>query len=449
MQITVEKQPDCVATVSAIIPEEKVSAARGEIIKNFAQQAKIPGFRPGKVPASVIEQRFKKNIEEEFEGRVIGEAIREAAKQEELSIISVTNVTDKELKLDGTYSFTAEVTLTPEFDLPDYKNIPVKVPNVEITPEDIDKGLEQVRQNFADYEDITDRGAEMGDFIVVDYAGKLGDQAIGEACPEAPAQVATGDDKWFKMEEETFIPGFCAGLVGGKFEEEKEVTVTMPEQFPHEALAGKEITYTVTIKGLKTAVLPELNDDFAEKVKPDTTMDELRELMEQDMLKQRENQVDNAKTQQIIEHLSKDLDFELPKDMVMREAQGRINDIVKQNAERGLGDDSIQQHQDEILNSATADAHKSVKNTFILEAVAKAEEISVDNEELRNHVEEMATNHGMEFEKVAKQLEESGDVQRIHHQLMMTKTLDFLKSNASVEILTLEELKAAEAAQQG
>ncbi|MGI9239395.1 MAG: hypothetical protein ACR2RV_01260, partial [Verrucomicrobiales bacterium] len=104
---------------------------------------------------------------------------------------------------------------------------------------------------------------------------------------------------------------------------------------------------------------------------------------------------------------------------------------------------------EEIMNSATADAHMSVKNTFILEQIAKKEEIKVDNDELRAHVEGMAENYGMTFEKLAKQLEKEGDVQRIHHQMLMTKTLDFLKSNASVEVLTLEELQAAEAAQQG
>ena len=126
-----------------------------------------------------------------------------------------------------------------------------------------------------------------------------------------------------------------------------------------------------------------------------------------------------------------------------------LDSVVAENAQRGLGDDTIQEHQDEILNSATADAHNSVKNTFILEAIAKQEEIKVDNDELRAHVEQMAQANGVPFEKVAKQLEEDGDLQRIHHQLLMSKTLDFLKSNASVETLTLEELKAAEAAQQG
>ncbi len=449
MNITVEKLPDCLAKIRVEVPAEKVTAERQKISKNFAKQAKIPGYRPGKAPASVVEKRFKKNIDEEFENRIIGEAIREAREQESLEILSVSNVDEKDYGVAGTFSFVAELTLTPEFELPEYQNIPVKVPKVEVTPEDVENGLEQVRTNYADYEDITDRGAEMGDFIVVDYKGSVEDKPIGEVAPETPAQIATGEDKWFKMEEETFIPGFCAGLAGAKFEDSREVTVTIPAEFPHPELAGKEIVYSVDVKGLKTQVLPELDDALAEKIKPDTTMDELRELMEADLLKQRENQVENATVQQIINHLNQGLDFELPKDMVMREAQGRINEIVRQNAQRGLGDDTIAEHQEEILNSATNDAHSSVKNTFILEQIAKKEEIKVDNDELRQHVEEMAESHGVPFEKLAAQLEKEGGVQRIHHQMLMSKTLDFLKSNASVEILSLEELKAAEAAQQG
>lgn len=449
MQITVEKLPDCLATVRVEIPADKVAAERQKIAKNYAKQAKLPGYRPGKIPASVIEKRFKKNIDEEFENRIVGEAIREAREQEELDIISVSKVEAKEYNVDGTFSFLAELTLTPQFDLPDYMNIPIKVPKVEVTPEDVDKGLEQVRQEYASYEDITDRGAEMGDYIVVDYKGQVDGTPIGEVAPEAPAQVAIAEAKWFKMEEETFIPGFCAGLVGAKFEDVREVTVTMPGEFPHQELANREITYTVEVKGLKTQVLPELDDDLAEKIKPDTTMDELRELMEADLLKQRGNQVANATTQQIINHINQGLEFELPKDMVLREAQGRINEIVRQNAQRGLDDESIAEHQEEIVNSATTDAHMSVKNTFILEQIAKKEEITVDNDELRAHVEGMAENYGMPFEKLAKQLEKEGGVQRIHHQMLMSKTLDFLKSNASVEVLTLEELQAAEDAQQG
>ncbi|MFT4546152.1 MAG: trigger factor [Verrucomicrobiales bacterium] len=449
MQITLEKQPDCLAEVRVVVPAEKVTEGRLKLVKDYAKQAKIPGYRPGKVPHSVVEQRFKKDIDTEFEKRIIGESLREVREQEELDIISVTDIEGKEYGVDGTFAFLAKLVLTPEFDLPDYSSLSVKVPKVEVTPEDVDKGLEQVRLNFADYEDITDRGAEMDDYIVVDYTGTVDGKPIGEIAAEAPAQVATGEDKWFKMEDETFIPGFCAGLVGGKFEEKRDVTVTMPAEFPHEEIAGKEISYAVEIKGLKKQVLPEMDDDLAEKIKPDTTMDEIRELMEADLLKQRENQVENATTQQIVNQISHGLEFELPKDMVMREAQGRINEIVKQNAQRGLGDDAIAEHQDEIMNSATTDAHNTVRNTFILEAIAKKEEITVDNEELRAHVQQIADSNGMPFEKVAKELDKEGGAQRIHHQMLMAKTLDFLKSNASVEILTLEELQAAEAAQQG
>ena len=449
MQITVEKLPECLAGVRVTVPAEWVSEERQKLVKSYAKQAKLPGYRPGKVPAKVIEQRFKKNIDEEFENRAIGEGLRAAREQENLDIINVTKIEDKSYNDDGTFSYFAELTLTPEFELPDYKAIPVKVPEVEVTDEDIDKALEQVRENFADYEDITDRGAEMGDYIVVDYTGTHDGKPIGEIAPDAPAQVATGADRWFKMEEDTFMPGFCEALVGAKFEDKRDITVTMPAEFPHAELAGQEITYATELKGLKTQVLPELDDDFAEKVKPDTTMDELRELMEADLLKQREDQVDNAKTQQIINHLNQNLDFELPKDMVMREAQGRINEIVRQNAQRGLDDETLAGHHEEIMNSATSEAHKSVKNTFILEQIAKAEEIEVDNDELTDYVKQMAERNGMPFKKVAEELEKDGGVQRVHHQMVMSKTLDFLKSNASVETLTLEELKAAEAAKQG
>ena len=450
MQINVEKLPECLASVRVEIPAEKVTEERKKIAKEFGKQAKLPGYRPGKIPASVIETRFKPNIDEEFENRIIGEAIREAREQEGLDVINVTKVEDKEYNVDGTFSFVAELTLKPEFELPEYKEIPVRVPPVEVTDEDVDGALEQMRENYADYEDITDRGAELGDFIVVDYTGSCDGKPIGEVAPDAPAQIATGEGRWFKLEEEeSFVPGFFAGMVGAKFGEARDIEVTLPVDFPDENLAAAELVYRTELKGLKRQVLPEFDDELAEKIRPDTTVDELRELVEADLLRQREGKVEEATTQQIVNHLATNVDFELPKDMVMREAQGRINNIVRQNAERGIGDDTISEHQEEIMEAATRDAHLSVKNTFILEEIAEKEEIKVDNDELRAHVRQMAENYGTTFDKLAKDLEKEGGVERLHHQMLISKTLDFLRSNASVETLSLEELKAAQAAEQG
>lgn len=438
MTINVEKLPECKALLRVEVPAEDVATERKQIVKIYSAQAKIPGFRPGKTPSAVIEKRYKEQIESELEERAVKQSLQKAAEDEKLEIIRVSGVTDQKHNPDGTFSFTTELVVAPEFELPEYKGITVQVPKIDVTDEQLAEALDQIRERFSDYKDIEGRAAAMGDFAVINYKGSIDGSPIGEAAPAAPATIAQNTGFWLRMAEDTFLPGFCAALVGAANEETKEISVTIPEDFPDEQLRNRKVDYSVEIVGLKEQVLPELDDEFANKVEAGKTLDEVKNSLRAQMEAQRLGYRKEIVTNQLLDKIHSNLDFELPQEIVMRETQSRVDEIVNSNSERGIAQDEIVENQQKIIEAAGQQAALSVKTSFIIEQIADAEEIKVEREDLMARVAEIAARNNTPVKKLTKQLEKQNGFGRIHNSLRIEKTFDFLRDSAVIEEVEAE-----------
>ncbi len=270
MNIRLEKKENCIATLSIEVPAETVTKERNQVIKAFMSQAKIPGFRPGKAPKAVIEKRHGEDISAEVENRLFQSSIQEGLKQnEDIEVLNVKTPQNVTHAADGTFSFEADLILSPQFELPEYKGLEIEIPKVEVTEDIIDQNLEQLQQRFADYQDIEDRALEDGDLAVINFTGTVDGKPLDEVGGEQAKPLASNEGYWIRIEDEAFFPGFTDELVGCKVDDEKEITVTLPEDFPIEALREKEAVFAVKVTGMKTEVLPELDDEFAGKIDPD------------------------------------------------------------------------------------------------------------------------------------------------------------------------------------
>ncbi len=440
MTATVERLPECKALLRAEVPAEDVAKERAQVVKAYAAQAKIPGFRPGKIPAKVIEKRYKESIDSELEERFVRAAVKHAHDNDGLRALGVTDVRDQNHTDDGGFHFTAELITEPTFELPEYKGIEVQVPDPTVTDEHLEKALEGIRERYADYSDIEGRGAEMGDFAVIDYKGSIGGQPVGEVAPQAPATLAQNTGFWLRMAEDTFMPGFCAALVGAEVGEERQVTVTAPEDIPDEQLRGQSIDYTVIIGGLKSQILPEFDDDFAAKVEEGKTMDALRETVRERIAADRDRQRQEWITNQVIDKLLAAAgDFEVPEHEVANETQSRVDDIVSNNSERGLSEDQILEHQEEIIQAAGQQAQMSVKSNYLLSKIAEAEEIAVENNEVLGAVAQIAARNNTPAKKLLKQLQKNDGLRRIYGQIRIQKTIAFLREHAQVTEVPVPE----------
>ncbi len=266
MKIEVETQPQSVATLRIELPPEEVRKEWDAIAASYAKYARIPGYRQGKAPKPVIEKKFRKEIEEELTKKLVSKSYHEAIAEKQLRVVSLTNLEDVEFGDDRSMRFRATVVTAPEFELPDYKAIPVQVPPAEVKPAEVDAALEQLREQGADFVDAEERPLAMEDFAVIDFEGVVDGVPIAELAPDASKNLQGGKKFWLRLAPDNFLPNFCEQLAGMSKGETRSVQVDFPAEFPVTTLAGKKADYAVTLNEVKTRVLPELDDAFAAKL---------------------------------------------------------------------------------------------------------------------------------------------------------------------------------------
>lgn len=432
MNIVVEKQPNCVATLSVEIPAETVRGERDTIVSAYAQKARVPGFRPGKAPRSIIEKRFDKQIAEELNEKLVNEAFDEALRKEQLKVLDFGAPRDLTNLPDGGLRFVSTLTLAPEFTLPEYKGIAVTVPPLDVPAEDLDAQLENLRERFADFNNIEGRPAAMGDFAVIDYKGSVDGKPVEEFLGKPAGYLAGRDGFWVKLDEKAFLPGFAGQVAGMGIGESKDITITIPDDFPLEALHGQSVTFATTLKELKESVMPELDDEFAARLAPGKTMEEIKGIIRENLASERKRRIDDMKLNQILAHLNSQTDFELPEDLVTNETQSQADSIVRRGVQAGMSEEEIQARQEEIFATAGNQAVGNLRTNFILQEIARAEGIEVSNNELLNHLAAIAQSRKQAPKKFIKEMARSGRLPSVRNSIAVGKAIDFLVENAMV-----------------
>jgi trigger factor len=435
MTISVEKLPDCKARLNVEIPGSEVGRERDQIVSLYARQAKLPGFRPGKAPRSAVEKRYGREIEGELSERLVSHVIRKASTDEKLEILGVAEVESSVFGPDGSFAWAALVVISPEFAMPDYSSIPVEVPKIGVEDEQVDGVLERMRQNYSEIRDV-EGALKPGMIGVLAWKASLDGTPLAEAVEIELGPLAETDEYWVPIplegEDDQFLPGFTAQIIGLGVGESRDVAVTLSEEFQPEELQGKEVVFAVTVNAVKERELPPLDDDLAGKVSEGKTLEEVREQIRAGLLAEHERMRANLVTNQVLAHLGEKVEFALPEHLLFNETQRQVNDMVYESYQRGADENLIREHQGEILESAQTRAKVNLKTTFILEKIAEAEGISATDEEVSRQAVMMASQSGKPMKKVIREMRESNGFSRIRHDLTMAKTLNFLRSKAVI-----------------
>ncbi len=432
MNINVEHQPNCRAVAHIHVLSDQVTKERDSIIAYFASMVRMPGYRPGKAPKTIILKRYETEVRDELEKKLINDGLRQAVKSEGLDLLNVISVKDKlHHDTDNSFSFTIEMSLSPKFELPEYKGIAVKLPRIEVTDADVDHDLLHLRENHSSYEDVP-RAAALGDVVVLSFTGSLDGQPLPE---DAPSHLKEMKENWFLLaEEDDFLPGYYAGLIGIEKDAERTLDITLAADFKTESLQGKTIALAAKCHGVKNKAIPELNDDFIKKIGGDEmTLETLREEVRDAVRRRREQARDAAKSNQVIAHLFEKVEFELPQEVVNREAQRRINDLAQRAMQQGVAEEELMKQQDEILNSATNQARQNVKVSFILEQIAKQENLDVPMQKIIMALSQLAERQKMPAKKFMAEAQKSGLIDNVRGDLLLQEAMEFLKDNATVE----------------
>jgi trigger factor len=433
MKVEVENQPHCVATLKIELPPEQVSKEWDAIANSFAAQARIPGYRPGKAPRRVIEAKFRKDIQEELTKKLVSKSYREAVAEKQLRVVSLTNLEDVEFGEDRSMRFRATVVTAPDFELPDYKGIPLQLPDTKVTEGEIDAAVERLREQSADFVEVPERGLEMEDFAVIDFEGAIGGTPIAELAPNASKNLQGGKKFWLRLGADNFLPGFVDQIMGQKPNETRTVKVEFPTDFPVAEIAGKTAEYKVTLLEIKQRVLPPLDDAFAAKWMPDKTLPDLRHALEHQIEHEKGHELERARESQVIKFLGERIDFELPPNLLKSETRNALAELVERNRERGVPDEMLKEKEEELIRVAGGLAAHRLKTNFILHRIAEQEKIQVTRAEVDERIRHQAMHHNVVPEKMRQEIEKHDGMNGLVEQVLLAKTIDFLGSNATID----------------
>src|SRR4051812_2791570 len=433
MKVEVENQTPGVATLRIELAPDVVRKEWDAIAANYSRYARIPGYRPGKAPKQVIEKKFRKEIQDEVTKALVSKSYHEAIEEKKLRVVSLSDVGDVEFGDDHSMRFRAVVVTAPEFELPDYKQIPVQLPSTAVNEADVDTAIERLREQTADFVDAKDRALAMGDYAVLDFTGAIDGVPIAEIVPEASKNLHGGKKFWLHLAPENFLPKFCEQIVGLNPGDTRSVQVEFPAEFPVTELAGKKADYAVTLDEIKEKVLPALDDAFAAKIMPEKTLAELRHAIEHNLEHEKEHEIERAKEQQIVKFLHERISFDLPPPLLKNETRRALNELVHRNRERGVPDELLKGKEKELIDGAGSIAAHRLKTNFILHRIAEREKVQVTREEIDDRIRAQAAQYNVSVEKMRKEMEEHDRLDGLAEEVLLGKTLDLLKANVSVQ----------------
>ena len=396
MSLQVEKLEKNMAKLTIEASAEDFEKAIQKVYLKARGRINIPGFRKGKAPRKLIEKMYGTGVfYEDAANDLIPTAYAEALKDCDLEIVSRPEINVTQIESGKPFIFTAEVAVKPEVTLGEYKGVEVEKSDVEVTDEDINKEVDKERENNSRTIDVDDRAVESGDIIKLDFDGSVdGVPFAGGKAENYTLTIGSG----------SFIPGFEDQLIGTKIGEDKDVTVTFPEDYHEKSLAGKEAVFKCKVNAITVKELPDADDEFASEVSEFETLAEYKEDIKKKLTEKKEKEARAKKEAQAVEKAVENATMEIPDAMIDTQVQSMMEDFARRMQSQGL---SLEQYfqftgmdAKKMHDQMKPEALKRIQNSLVLEAVAKAENIEISDEKVDEEIVKMAEAYKMEVEKL-------------------------------------------------
>ena len=439
MNVTIENLAPCKKLLRIEVPAQEVDTAFNNTAQEFQRQVRLPGFRPGKAPRAMVLKQYEPDILTEVKRRLVPDSYRKALKEHKINVVGYPNVEEVQFGRGVALMFNVTIETAPDFELPEYKGLPARVPNTTVTDADVDKAIGILRDRQAKYETVAREAAE-GDIAVVNYTGTCDGRPIIETAPTAKG-LTEQKNFWVNIAKDSFIPGFSEQLIGAKKGDQRTVTVTFPPDFVTAALAGKQGQFAVEVAEVKERRLPAMDQAFAEAYGAESP-EKLRDGVRDDLTNELKTKKTRETRNQVVKALLDAVKFELPEGVVAEETRNVVYQIVQENQNRGIGKEVIENQKDQIYSAAAVGAKERVKAAFIFRKIAEREGIKVENKELNLRVHTLAQQYQVPVEKFAKDLEKRNGGAEIYDQLMNEKVITFLESHAKIEEVDPAQLTA-------
>ena len=414
----------CKRDVTIEIPAEVVKAESESVVNRYQKLARIPGFRQGKVPASIVRQRFAEEIKNDVVEALVPRYFRQETQKQNLLPVSQPRVTDLHLHEGEPLKFTASFEVLPDFKIAPYDDLQISRLDTNVSAEDVENALNNLRDQRATYSAVEEeRPLVDGDFGVISFKGTPKESEQDQ--DSKPVEV---DEVMVEIGGKNTIPEFSENLRGAKSGEQRSFEVKYDEDFADKRLAGKTMVYEVDVKGIKTRSIPDMNDDFVKELGAElNSLDELRNRLRENMKAEKLHEAEHQGKDQIVEALVKRNDFPVPEAMLDQQIDLRLERGLRALAAQGMRTEDMKRMDFARLRAGQREgALREVKASLILEQIADEEKIEVSDEEFDRELEALATQSKQTLEQVRARLTQDGGLDRIRHRIRNEKTLDSL-----------------------
>jgi trigger factor len=416
----------CKKALDIEIPQEVVDTEITGIAKEFARRARVPGFRPGKAPLTVVKSRYKDEITSEMVQHLLPRYFSEVAGERKLDLVDSPNFENVDYSSGNALKFRAVFEVYPQLKIENYSGIPAETVDAKVEDSEVDATLARLQQDNAQLAPVEeDRPIREGDFVEISFQGKI--QEGEESQPMEPDKAVV------EVGSESTLKEFNEALIGASLNEEKTFSITYLPEYPVKHLAGKAVEYRIHPESIKEKKQPELNDEFAQGLGEFKTLDDLRTQIRKDMEKHKQEHANEQMRDKLLEWLENNNEFEVPESLVERQIQVRMQRLVRDLSRQGINPQRLDVDWTKIRDDQHRQAVRDVKGSLILEYIADAEKVQVGDDEIEEELDKIAAETNKPKEKVREVLSRDSGLSRLGSQIRNKKTLDFLQAHAQFQ----------------
>ena len=426
MTATWEKKEGNQGVLSVTVPAEKFDNALDKAFKKVVKQINVPGFRKGKVPRQIFEQRFGvEALYQDAADIVLPEAYGEAIEETGIKPVDQPEIEVQQIEKGQDFKFDATVTVEPEVELGDYKGLEIEKQDADLTDEEVDEAINQQLNQLSEMVVKEDGAVEEGDTVNIDFDGYVdGEQFEGGQADSYDLEIGSG----------SFIPGFEEQLVGVKAGEEKDVNVTFPEEYHAEELSGKEATFKTKVNEIKYKEVPGLDDEIANELDSDAeTVDQYKENLRKRLAEQKQTEAENVQKEEAIQKASDNAKIDIPEAMVNTELDRMLQEFGQRMQQQGLSLETYfqisGQDESQLREQMKDDAEARVRTNLTLTAIADKEDIEVSEEDIDKELEKMSEQFNISVEDIKNTL---GNTDIVKNDVRIQKVIDLLVDEAKL-----------------
>ena len=421
-----EENNTCLREVEVEIPADRVAKETKKVVRQISRVARIPGFRPGKAPASLVQKRFWDDIRDEVLQTLLPESLETKLKEQDLRPLGRPEILNLKFEPDKPVTYRAAFEVFPEFELGKYKGLSAPKGNIELTKEHVEEELNRMREQHATFEPVEKRGAKDGDTVKASLQGEF-------ITPEADTrEPLTLENAEIQIGSDQTLPGFSEGLTGARVDEERTFTVDYPADYHEKSLAGTSVNFTATVTAVRKKVLPKLDDEFAEHAGEFKDLKDMRKSVRERMKEGQAAWEKQVTEQNVLDALLGTHSFPIPQTFIEEQINSRLEKRIRTMMAQGMDPRTVDIDWQKIRQEQRAGAAREVQISMILEKVAEAEKIDATDEDITAEIERVAAQSGQKLDDLRDSLTKEGGLDRMKSVVRHEKVVEFLVSHAKL-----------------